>query len=147
MANQSDFCFIEIENHPFEVLYMSLHCSQEVDDVGRPKSPVQSNNIYLELDWIFTDMKDDYGEFLFKWVTSPNQTYNFKILQHWRGSKLDTPDQTIEVMAGSCVSLIEKFSNGLAGQWEQKTPIQKYITCLMITAETIKIDIAELKPV
>jgi hypothetical protein len=147
MANQSDFCGLEIANHSFEVLYMSLHCGQDVDDVGRPKSPVQGGNIYLELDWVLMDMAEDYGEFLFKWVTSPNQTYDFKIYQHWRGSTSDTPNQTIEVRAGSCVSLVEKYSNGLTGQWEQVKSLQKYITCLMITAETIMIDIAELKPV
>lgn len=127
---------LNIEGHQYEILYMKLEMHQTVDDAARPSSPVQWAHLYVELDWV-----DD--EFLLSWVTANSQTYDFEIEQIGTQGKY----KEIQFESAQCTELTERYAlpHGVDVALNDRNQPQNFITCLFITAGTIKVDDVELK--
>ena len=122
---------MKIEGKEYSVLFMTLETHQTVDDAGRPSSPVQWSFVYLELEW----MDDD---FLLSWAKAPNQTYDFEIEQMGTNGKY----KEIRFEKAYCTEVLEKFSrpHGADLALNPGSSLQNFITCLFVTAGTIKVD-------
>ncbi len=124
-----------VDNLSFDIYYVSFELHQTVDEVGRPDSPVQGTNIYLEIDDGFVD-----GDLLLNWATQPNQQYDCVVEEFGTTGRM----KRIEIQQAFCVEFIEKFNPGFGLartgiRTASNDHLQNYITCLRLTAPSLTV--------
>ncbi len=129
-----------VENMSFDIYYASFELHQTVDEVGRPDSPVQGANVYLEIDEGFVD-----GDLLLNWAIQPNQQHDCVIEEFGTNGRF----KRMEIQQAFCVELIEKFNPGFGlantAIRAANAQIQNYITCLRLTAPTLTVSDTQLQ--
>jgi Hemolysin coregulated protein Hcp (TssD) len=137
---------LEVEQYNYIVLYVSLEVHQTIDEVGRPNSPVQGCNVYLELD-LGNDVVEKEGHtFLLAWATAPNKQYDCIVTEIGQENVVF---KKIKLQQACCVDYIEKYSDGsgLSANDLRTTrgQLQNHVLCLRLTTPKLTVEDVELQ--
>ncbi|WP_128548709.1 type VI secretion system tube protein TssD [Larkinella soli] len=130
-----EYAVLEIEGSSFNILFMRMEVHQEVDEVGRPSSPVQDAHLYLELEWVAED------DLFVKWAVEAGEQHSCRIRQYGTRGEI----KSIQAEKAWCIDYREKFADSARSTpASRRTQVQNYITCLTLTAETLSVNEARL---
>jgi Hemolysin coregulated protein Hcp (TssD) len=125
----------------YYLYFVSFEVHQTVDEVGRPSSPVQGANVYLEM-----ELREHVDEII-NWATQPNQQLDCEIVHILEDEGGMSRLKRLELHQAYCVEYLEKYTQqSLLGHAQRRATerMPSYMICLRLTAPSFRFGEAEL---